>query len=171
MLFLIIDVQRKCNLGHNLNSMQKSHIIEHPVSDLIKNRKSVRAFTSTPIEQEKIYTLFEATRWAPSSTNEQPWLYLYATKDQTEFWNKLFSPLNAGNKTWAKDAPLLILSLARKNFTRFAGANLHAMYDLGGANSFLSRLGTRGRQGVPLSTASRLCWRRANRGARCDEPA
>ncbi|HEY8933627.1 MAG TPA: nitroreductase family protein [Cyclobacteriaceae bacterium] len=118
--------------------MQKSNIIEHPVSDLIKNRKSVRAFSPTPIEQQKIFTLFEATRWAPSSSNEQPWLYIYATKEQPELWEKLFSPLNEGNKIWAKDVPLLILSLARKNFSRFPGANLHAMYDLGGANSFLS---------------------------------
>lgn len=118
--------------------MQKSHIIEHPVSDLIKNRKSVRAFSPAPIEQQKIFTLFEATRWAPSSSNEQPWLYIYATKEQPELWEKLFSPLNEGNKIWAKDVPLLILSLARKNFSRFPSANLHAMYDLGGANSFLS---------------------------------
>lgn len=118
--------------------MQKSNIIEHPVSDLIKNRKSVRAFSPAPIEQQKIFTLFEATRWAPSSSNEQPWLYIYATKEQPELWEKLFSPLNEGNKIWAKDVPLLILSLARKNFSRFPSANLHAMYDLGGANSFLS---------------------------------
>lgn len=118
--------------------MQKSHHIEHPVLELIKNRKSVRAFASTLIEHEKINSLFEATRWAPSSTNEQPWLYLYATKDQVELWDKMIAPLNAGNMLWAKDAPLLILSLARRNFTRFPGANAHAMYDLGGANSFLS---------------------------------
>jgi len=118
--------------------MQKSHEIEHPVSDLIKNRRSVRAFSTLLIEQTKINSLFEATRWAPSSTNEQPWLYIYATKDQHDLWNKLFEPLNSGNKLWAKDVPLLILSLARKNFSRFPGANAHAMYDLGGANSFLS---------------------------------
>lgn len=118
--------------------MQKSQQIHYPVSGLIKNRRSVRAFSSTFVEPEKINSLFEATRWAPSSTNEQPWVYMYATKDQTELWEKLFSPLHDGNKLWAKDAPLLILSLARKNFTRFSGANVHALYDLGGANSFLS---------------------------------
>ena len=53
-------------------------------------------------------------------------------------WDKLFNCLNEGNKLWAKDAPLLIFSLARKNFSRYPGANAHAMYDLGGANSFLS---------------------------------
>ena len=118
--------------------MQKSTNIDHPVSDLIKNRKSIRAFATRSVEQQKINSLFEATRWAPSSTNEQPWLYIYATKDQPELWEKLFNPLNEGNKLWAKDAPLLILSLARRNFTRFSGANAHAMYDLGAANSFLA---------------------------------
>jgi nitroreductase len=118
--------------------MQKSNQVEHPILDLIKNRRSTRAFLNQPIEPERIYSLFEATRWAPSSTNEQPWLYIYATRDQAQLWNLLFECLNEGNKLWAKDAPLLILSLARKNFSNYPGANAHAMYDLGGANSFLS---------------------------------
>jgi nitroreductase len=118
--------------------MQKSNQIEHPILDLIRNRKSSRSFSNQPIEAPIINSLFEATRWAPSSTNEQPWLYIYATRDQTELWAKLFECLNPGNKIWAKDAPLLILSLARKNFSRYPGSNAHAMYDLGGANSFLS---------------------------------
>jgi nitroreductase len=117
--------------------MQKSSKIDHPVFDLIRNRKSIRAFDGTPVEPAKINSLFEATRWAPSSTNEQPWLYIYATKEQ-DLWQKLFEPLNAANKLWAKDAPLLILSLARRNFAKYPGANAHAMYDLGGANSFLA---------------------------------
>ena len=117
---------------------QKSSQLDHPVSDLIKNRKSTRVYTPQPVSKEKIYSLFEATRWAPSSTNEQPWLYLYATKDQTELWDKLMEPLNEGNKIWVKDAPLLILSLARKEFQRNGRTNAYAMYDLGGANSLLS---------------------------------
>lgn len=118
--------------------MDKSSSIEHPVSDLILKRRSIRAFLPQPVELEKIYSLFEATRWAPSSTNEQPWIYIYATPDQPELWNKMFDTLNPGNKIWAKDAPLLILSLARKNFTRYPGQNAHALYDLGAANAFLS---------------------------------
>jgi nitroreductase len=118
--------------------MQKSNQVEHPILDLIRNRKSSRSFSNHPIEPAVINSLFEATRWAPSSTNEQPWLYIYATRDQPELWNRLFECLNPGNRIWVKDAPLLILSLARKNFSRYPGANAHAMYDLGGANSFLS---------------------------------
>lgn len=118
--------------------MEKSSSIEHPVLELIKKRRSIRAFSNEPIAADKICSLFEATRWAPSSSNEQPWVYIYATREQPELWNKMFDCLNEGNKIWVKDAPLLILSLARKEFTHYGSANAHAMYDLGGANSFLS---------------------------------
>jgi len=118
--------------------MQKSSTIDHPISDLIRSRRSVRSFSGRAIEPEKINSLFEATRWAPSSSNEQPWIYIYALPQQTELWEKMFNPLNEGNRIWAKDAGLLIASLARKEFTRFGTANSHALYDLGAANAFLS---------------------------------
>ena len=120
------------------NAKQKSSEINHPVSDLIKNRRSTRIYADELVSEEKIHSLFEATRWAPSSTNEQPWLYLYATKTQTALWNKLIEPLNDSNKIWVKDAPLLILSLARKGFQRNGRVNAYAMYDLGGANALLA---------------------------------
>ncbi len=118
--------------------MERSQEIHFPILEQIQRRKSVRAFSSALVEAEKIKSLFEATRWAPSSTNEQPWVFIYATRDQADLWDKLFEPLDEGNKIWAKDAPLLILSLARRNFTRYEGPNAHALYDLGGANAFLS---------------------------------
>ncbi len=118
--------------------MQKSTEFEHPVTEVIKNRKSVRAYADRLIELQKINSLFEAVRWAPSSSNGQPWLYLYATKDQPELWNKLFDCLLEGNKLWAKDAPLLMISLARKNFIATDKPNHYAFYDLGAANAFLS---------------------------------
>jgi nitroreductase len=118
--------------------MQKSHIPSYPVSDLIKNRRSIRSFSGEPVSESQIRSLFEATRWAPSSTNEQPWYYLYVTREQKELWDKYIDCLSEGNKIWAKGAALLIFSMARKRFTRYDADNPHAMYDLGGANSFLA---------------------------------
>ena len=118
--------------------MQTSIDFESPVLETIQKRRSRRAYANKPVEQEKIQSLFEAARWAPSSVNEQPWTYIYATKDQVELWKKLFDTLNDSNKTWAGNAPLLILSLARKNFSRNNQPNGSAKYDLGGANAFLS---------------------------------
>lgn len=112
--------------------------IEFPVIDEIKKRRSIRAFSDEHVSDEKIRSLFEAARWAPSSVNEQPWYYIYATKYQSELWNKLFGFMNDGNKLWAQHAPLLILSLARKLYTRNGHTNGTAHYDLGQANAFLS---------------------------------
>ncbi len=60
-----------------ISSLTSAEIVS-PVMDLIKDRRSRRAFSDKPVEQEKIKSLFEAARWAPSSINDQPWTYLYA---------------------------------------------------------------------------------------------
>jgi nitroreductase len=115
-----------------------SSAFEAPVMKTIQQRRSSRAYSDQAVEPEKIRSLFEAARWAPSSVNDQPWFYLYATKDQPELWNKIFDTLNDGNKSWVKDAPLLIVSLASRKFKRNDRPNASAKYDLGCANAFLS---------------------------------
>jgi nitroreductase len=119
-------------------TFQKSADFESPILEAIQLRRSRRAYDDKPVEAEKINSLFEAARWAPSSVNEQPWIYLYATKDQPELYHKIFDALNDANKVWAQHAPLLIVSLARKNFIRNDMPNHSARYDLGAANAFLS---------------------------------
>ena len=118
--------------------MQKSADFASPVLDVIQKRRSRRAYAERMVEPEKVRSLFEAARWAPSSLNEQPWFYVYATREQEALWNKIFETLKEGNKVWARHAPLLIMSLARKNFIRFDAPNPSARYDLGAANAFLS---------------------------------
>lgn len=118
--------------------MRKSAEIEHALLEVIHKRRSKRAYTDQPIDQKTIDSLFEAARWAPSSNNEQPWVYLYATRAQTELWSILFETLNDSNKVWASQAPLLVLTVVRKNFRRNDQPNGSAKYDLGGANAFLS---------------------------------
>jgi nitroreductase len=118
--------------------MKKSTQIEQPILDVIQERRSRRAYAETRIEPTKIQALFEAARWAPSSNNEQPWAYIYATKAEPELWGRLFDTLMDGNKIWAERAPLLILSMTRKNFVRNDKPNGSAKYDLGAANAFLT---------------------------------
>ena len=118
--------------------MKKSTEFGSPVLDIIKKRRSRRAYADKIVEPEKIRSLFEAARWAPSSLNEQPWFYIYATRDQEDLYDKIFEALKEGNKIWARQAPLLIVSLVRKNFIRFDSPNPSAKYDLGAANAFLS---------------------------------
>jgi nitroreductase len=112
--------------------------ISHPVFNEIRARRSLRAYSSRPVPPEAIRSLFEAARWAPSSNNEQPWVYVYATREQPELWNKLFDMLVEGNRIWAKDAPMLVLAMVRKNFLRSGKSNASARFDLGAANALLS---------------------------------
>ena len=117
--------------------MQTSTEFETDVLDVIKERRSRRPFSERLVEPEKIKSLFEAARWAPSSLNEQPWTYIYATKADTELYQKIFEPLNDSNQIWVKDAPLLISSMVRKYFIRNGMRNPSAHYDLGAANALL----------------------------------
>lgn len=117
---------------------QKSSAIQFEIAELIKSRKSTRAFLTTAIEPEKIQSLFEAARWSASSMNEQPWHYLYVTRDQTSLWEKFFNILNDGNKVWVENVPLLIFSVSRKSFKRFNAPNAYALYDLGAANTSIA---------------------------------
>ena len=108
-----------------------------PLIEPIKQRWSPVIFSAEPIDLKTIATLFEACRWAPSSYNEQPWRYIYATKDDGERRAKLESLLVDGN-AWAKDAYLLLISFASKAFAKNAKPNPHAMHDLGTASGFLT---------------------------------
>lgn len=119
----------------------KPAIIDYPISDLIKRRWSPRVFSSRLIGEEKIMSLFEAARWAPSSRNEQPWRFVYATRDDRENFTRIADLLVEGN-SWAKKSALLIVVLARKNFTGNNKENYNAMYDSGAAaeNLFLEAI-------------------------------
>ena len=43
--------------------------------EAIKTRRSVRVYRKKPVEREKILTIIEAGRWAPSGLNNQPWKF------------------------------------------------------------------------------------------------
>lgn len=43
------------------------------VSDALRQRKSTRAFLTTPVPHEKIVAILDAARFSPSGVNAQPW--------------------------------------------------------------------------------------------------
>ncbi len=111
---------------------------DHPVHELIHERWSPRAFADKPIAPELLRSLFEAARWAPSSSNEQPWAFLVATKDERAFHSKLLSTLVEFNQAWAKHAPVLAIAVSELAFARTGKPNRNAFYDTGGAVAHLS---------------------------------
>jgi nitroreductase len=111
--------------------MEKPARNDYPIHDLLKRRWSPRAFADRPVEIEKLRSLFEAARWAPSSFNEQPWAFVVATKNQPTDYAKVLGCLVDFNQTWAKAAPVLLLTLAHLAFERNQQPNRHAYHDLG----------------------------------------
>ena len=105
----------------------------HPVHELIRQRWSPRAFADRPVEPEKLLSILEAARWAPSSNNEQPWHFVVATRERPEEFARLLACLVEKNQSWAKAAPVLMLSLASTVFSRNGKPNRHALHDVGQA--------------------------------------
>jgi len=110
--------------------MEKPAHTQFPIHDLLKKRWSPRAFDERPVEVNKLLSLFEAARWAPSSNNEQPWRFLVATKENKAEYDRLFNCLIEGNQQWAHHAPMLLLSVAKLQFED-GSPNRHAFHDTG----------------------------------------
>lgn len=113
--------------------MEKTANAEYPIHDLLKRRWSPRAFSSHMVEPEKLRSLLEAARWAPSSYNAQPWSFLIATREDEAEFHRLLECLVPGNASWAQHAPVLMLSVAKLNFDHNGAPNRHAWHDVGQA--------------------------------------
>ena len=110
--------------------MEKPAQTQFPIHELLKKRWSPRAFDERPVEADKLLSLFEAARWAPSSNNGQPWRFLVAGKENKAEYDRLFNCLVEGNQKWAHRAPVLLLSVAKLQFED-GSPNRHALHDTG----------------------------------------
>ncbi len=54
------------------------------LSDIITNRRSIRAFKKRGLSQTTIERLLEAARWTPSAGNVQPWAFVVASTPKTK---------------------------------------------------------------------------------------
>ena len=110
--------------------MKKTACSDHPIHELLAERWSPRVFADRSVDPATLASLLEAARWAPSCFNEQPWRFLVATRDREQGFAKLAACLMEGN-SWAKSAPVLMLSVASLHFARNGKANRHAYHDVG----------------------------------------
>ncbi|HXE75219.1 MAG TPA: nitroreductase family protein [Candidatus Xenobia bacterium] len=111
--------------------MEERAATRAPIQELLARRWSPYAFSERPVAPEILVSLLEAARWAPSSYNEQPWAFLVATKENPEEFARLLSCLVPSNQEWARNAPVLMLSVAKLKFDRGGRANPHAWHDVG----------------------------------------
>ena len=91
----------------------KTRKTEHAVDKLFPGRWSPRAFSSETLSREELLSLFEAARWAPSSSNIQPWRFVYATRESAE-WAKFVGLMVEFNQSWAKNAAALIVVVSQR---------------------------------------------------------
>lgn len=113
----------------DMKTLDKPANTTYDIVSNIRDRWSPRAFTDEPISKQVLGSLLESVRWAPSSMNEQPWRLIYAHKGSDGF-EKISETLMEGN-SWAKEAPLLMLTFAKTTFDRNGKTNRTAHHDLG----------------------------------------
>ncbi|HLH01212.1 MAG TPA: nitroreductase family protein [Bryobacteraceae bacterium] len=102
------------------------------VHKLIRARWSPRSFSDRPVSDGDLKLIFEAARWAASSGNEQPWRFIVARKSDPQLFEKMLGVLLPGNQKWAKSAPVLLLTVAKRD-TKEGKPNRHAWHDTGAA--------------------------------------
>ena len=111
--------------------MEKPAETAHEIHDLLRRRWSPRAFSDQLVEPEKLASLVEAARWAPSCFNEQPWSFLVATKENDVEHRRMLECIVEGNVGWAQHAPVLMISVAKLAFDHNGKPNKHAWHDVG----------------------------------------
>lgn len=109
--------------------MNKTANNKYTIHKLIKDRWSPRMFDSAPVSDDDLNSLFEAARWAASSSNLQPWRFMVFRKG-TSSYERAFACLADFNQRWVGNAPVLLFT-AYKEKTPKGKDNFHALHDLG----------------------------------------
>ncbi|MGS0526348.1 nitroreductase family protein [Zobellia nedashkovskayae] len=132
---------------------------EYEIFPLLKQRYSPRIFKENFLTETHTHQLFEAVRWAPSSNNLQPWRFIYGERG-TDAYKEIFDCLSDFNKSWAGNAPLLVLAIYKTNLDN-GDKNFHAPYDLGLS---LSNMAVQAQYlGIGIHHMAGLDWKQAEK--------
>ena len=120
--------------------METRNPTAHPVMQAVSRRWSPYVYDpGREVSRADLESLFEAARWAMSAFNAQPWRYIVGVRGRSqETWNGVWESLLEGNRGWTKNAPVLALGLAERNFEYNGKPNPTAFHDLGAASATLS---------------------------------
>ena len=115
---------------------------DYDIDPLFVNRWSPRAMTGEPLSDEELFSLLEAARWAPSSSNAQPWRFIISRRGSAS-WETFLSLLVEGNRLWAKQAGVLMVIISRKRMEYKERPNPVHTFDTGSAWMSLALEGAR----------------------------
>jgi len=110
--------------------MHKPAPVQFEIHPLISARWSPRAYSSKSIPADVIRRLFEAARWAPSSSNDQEWRYIIGFRGD-ETYQKMFETMVEFNQLWAGEAPLLVLACGQTISAKTGKPSSIYAYDVG----------------------------------------
>jgi nitroreductase len=113
---------------------------DYPIDRQFLDRWSPRALSGAEIPLHDLMTLLEAARWAPSSSNLQPWRMLYARRN-TPAWPLFFDVLNDSNKIWAANAGALVLFVSHRLNEKTGQPAASHSFDTGAAWAFFALQG------------------------------
>jgi hypothetical protein len=129
-----------------MTTSANSRTADHEVDSQFLERWSPRAFTEDAIPEADLFSMFEAARWAPSASNLQPWIFLYALRGSPD-WDRFFGLLIEFNQGWAKRAAALVIiasnSLIQKPGVEEAVVSHSHSFDTGAAWSAFALQGTK----------------------------
>ena len=103
------------------------------LDQLIRDRWSPRIYdTSHTLSDAELESLGEAFRWAPSSSNGQPWKLVIATRGSELHTQISEQGLGGFNASWAPNAAALAIVLGEEKNSKGADRNpVDTAYDLG----------------------------------------
>ena len=78
------------------------------IENAIFKRKSSVNFSNENITDSEIKQIIEASKWAPSSRNNQPWRII-AVNNKSKKFSNLIEALSEGNQDWAKKSGLILV--------------------------------------------------------------
>mgnify|MGYP000185727466 FL=1 len=107
--------------------------LDSVVWEVVRRRRSTRAFRPDPVPTEALVAALEVMRWAPSAFNAQPWAVVLARRaEEREAYERLLAALQPGNARWAQAAPVLAAVVVYP-WAPDNKPNRHAWFDVGGA--------------------------------------
>jgi len=117
--------------------INKNAKTNYPIHKILEQRWSPRAFDGIKIERSKLQRIFEAARWAPSASNEQPWHFIIGEQGDETF-KMIFETLVEFNQLWVKTAPLAGITVGRIGGLKSGEPSDWYKYDVGQAAAHMS---------------------------------
>lgn len=103
-------------------------------NQLVQKRESCRNFSDRPVEKEKLISIIETVRLAPSACNSQPWHFTLATGESARKISACTHELNMNSFTESCPAFIVINEEPVKLMARISGSlksQHYAQIDIG----------------------------------------